>query len=173
MLRFISIVLVVCFAFPAQAAVKWVDGQPVFYTPKPIKKKVVRKKRKTKKKVYRKKVKIVAPKPVRASKVQYTKLANGIQHGKASYYWKPQPIACSRKRRYNPNLLVAAHKTLPCGTIVKVTNKRNGRSVTVIIDDRGPYIKGRIVDMSLAAAKILGMRRSGVVPVKLEVLGKK
>lgn len=180
MLRFISIVLVVCFAFPAQAAIKWVDGNPIFYTPKPIKKKVVRKKRKTTKKVYRKKVKVArkkvkvaVPKQTRKSRVKYTKLTNGIQHGKASYYWRPQPIACSRKRRYNPNLLVAAHKTLPCGTIVRVTNKLNGRSVVVIIDDRGPYIKGRIVDMSLASAKILSMRRAGVVPVKLEVIREK
>jgi rare lipoprotein A len=54
--------------------------------------------------------------------------------------------------------------------MVRVTNKRNGRSVVVKIDDRGPYIRGRIVDLSAAAAKKIRMRRAGVVPVKLEVL---
>ena len=150
----------ILFAFPAQAAVKWVDGQPVFYTKKVVKKKVVKKRRYvSKKKRY-----------VKRKKKNYIKFSVRVQHGKASYYWKPQRIACSRTRRYNPNLMVAAHKTLKCGTMVRVTNKRNGLSVVVKIDDRGPYIRGRIVDLSVAAAKKIRMRRAGVVPVKLEVL---
>ena len=150
----------ILFAFPAQASVKWVDGQPVFYTKKVVKKKVVKKKRYVSKK----------RRYVKRKKKNYIKFSGRVQHGIASYYWTPQRIACSRTRRYNPNLMVAAHKTLKCGTMVRVTNKRNGLSVVVKIDDRGPYIRGRIVDLSVAAAKKIRMRRAGVVPVKLEVL---
>jgi rare lipoprotein A len=74
--------------------------------------------------------------------------------------------------RYNPEGLTAAHRTLPLGTKIRVTNTRNGRSVVVRINDRGPYIRGRIVDLSAGAARILGMIRSGVAPVNLEVLGR-
>lgn len=159
-MKYLIALLFILFAFPAQAAVKWVDGQPVFYTKKVVKKKVVKKKRYvSKKKRY-----------VKRKKKNYIKFSGRVQHGIASYYWKPQRIACSRTRRYNPNLMVAAHKTLKCGTMVRVTNKRNGLSVVVKIDDRGPYIRGRIVDLSVAAAKKIRMRRAGVVPVKLEVL---
>ena len=159
-MKYLIASLFILFAFPAQAAVKWVDGQPVFYTKKVVKKKVVKKRRYvSKKRQY-----------VKRKKKNYIKFSGRVQHGKASYYWKPQRIACSRTRRYNPNLMVAAHKTLKCGTMVRVTNKRNGLSVVVKIDDRGPYIRGRIVDLSVAAAKKIRMRRSGIVPVKLEVL---
>jgi rare lipoprotein A (peptidoglycan hydrolase) len=155
-MKYLIASLFILFAFPAQASVKWVDGNPVFYTKKVVKKKVVKKKRYVSKKKRYVKRKI--------------KFSGRVQHGIASYYWKPQRIACSRTRRYNPNLMVAAHKTLKCGTMVRVTNKRNGRSVVVKIDDRGPYIRGRIVDLSVAAATKLGMRKSGVAPVLLEVL---
>ncbi|MFN5065059.1 MAG: septal ring lytic transglycosylase RlpA family protein [Aphanizomenon sp.] len=74
--------------------------------------------------------------------------------------------------RYNPEGLTAAHRTLPLGTKIRVTNTRNGRSVVVRINDRGPYIRGRIVDLSAGAARILGMIGSGVAPVNLEVLGR-
>ena len=159
-MKYLIASLFILFAFPAQAAIKWVDGQPVFYTKKVVKKKVVKKRRYvSKKKRY-----------VKRKKKNYIKFSGRVQHGKASYYWTPQRIACSRSRRYNPNLMVAAHKTLKCGTMVRVTNKRNGLSVVVKIDDRGPYIRGRIVDLSVAAAKKIRMRRAGVVPVKLEVL---
>ena len=155
-MKYLIASLFILFAFPAQASVKWVDGNPVFYTKKVVKKKVVKKKRYVSKKKRYVKRKI--------------KFSGRVQHGIASYYWKPQRIACSRTRRYNPYLMVAAHKTLKCGTMVRVTNKRNGRSVVVKIDDRGPYIRGRIVDLSVAAATKLGMRKSGVAPVLLEVL---
>lgn len=92
-----------------------------------------------------------------------------ITEGKASYYWQPQGIACG-PGRFNPNAMTAAHKTLKCGTKVKVTNKRNGKSVVVTINDRGPFIKGRIIDLSKAAAAKIGMLKSGVVPVKITVL---
>ena len=66
--------------------------------------------------------------------------------------------------------LTAAHRSLPFGTRVRVTNLRNGRTVVVVVDDRGPFVRGRVVDLSLAAARRLGMVRDGVVPVRLEVV---
>ena len=68
--------------------------------------------------------------------------------------------------------LTAAHKTLPFGTRVKVTNKNNGRSVIVKINDRGPFVRCRVIDVSRKAARQLGMISSGLAPVKLQVLGK-
>lgn len=88
-----------------------------------------------------------------------------FQSGMASFYWQPQAVACGG--RFNPEAMTAAHKTLPCGTKVKVTNKRNGRSVVVTINDRGPFIKGRIIDLSLAAARAINMTKAGIVPVTL------
>ena len=161
-MKYFITIMFVLFAFPAQASVKWVEGKPVFYTKKVVKKKIVKKRR------YISKKKRVIPLPVKNR--NYMKISGRVQHGKASYYWTPQRIACSRTRRYNPNLMVAAHKTLKCGTMVRVTNKINGLSVVVKIDDRGPYIRGRIIDLSVAAAKKIRMRKAGVVPVKLEVL---
>jgi len=72
--------------------------------------------------------------------------------------------------RYNQYAMTAAHKTLPFDTIVRVTNLNNGSSVIVRINDRGPYIPGRVIDLSSAAASVLGMIESGVAPVKVEVL---
>ncbi len=74
--------------------------------------------------------------------------------------------------RYNPEGMTAAHRSLPLGTKVRVTNTRNGRSVVVRINDRGPYVRGRIIDLSAAAARILGMMGSGVAPVRIDVLGR-
>ena len=87
------------------------------------------------------------------------------QSGMASYYWQPQAVACGG--RFNPKALTAAHKTLPCGTKVRVTNKRNGKSVVVTINDRGPFVPGRIIDLSKAAAQVISMTGSGVAPVSL------
>jgi rare lipoprotein A len=66
----------------------------------------------------------------------------------------------------------AAHKTLPFNTLVRVTDKRSGRSTVVRINNRGPFIKGRIIDLSLVAAKEIGLTSKGVAPVSIEVLGK-
>ena len=74
--------------------------------------------------------------------------------------------------RFNQNALTAAHRTLPFGTQVRVTNLRNGHSVVVRINDRGPFTRGRVIDLSRAAAGALGMLGSGVAPVQLEVLGR-
>ena len=71
---------------------------------------------------------------------------------------------------YDRNKLTAAHRTLPFGTRVRVTNERNGTSVIVRINDRGPINRERIIDLSRAAAEAIGMLNAGVVPVKLEVL---
>ena len=92
----------------------------------------------------------------------------GYQRGIASYYWQPQRVASGGW--FNPNALTAAHKTLRFGTRVRVTNLRNGRSVVVRINDRGPFIKGRIIDLSRRAAGIVGMRKSGIAPVRLDIL---
>jgi rare lipoprotein A len=66
--------------------------------------------------------------------------------------------------------LTAAHRTLPFGTMVRVTNQRSGRSVVVRINDRGPFIRGRVIDVTPAAAHVLGF--SGLAPVTLAVVGK-
>lgn len=92
----------------------------------------------------------------------------GSLSGLASYYWQPQRVASGGW--FNPNALTAAHKTLPFGTRVRVTNLRNGRSVVVRINDRGPYIRGRIIDLSRRAATVVGMTQSGVVPVRVDIL---
>lgn len=120
----------------------------------------------TKKKVYNSKK--VYKKKRYTKKKTYKKYASSLV-GKASYYWQPQGIACG-PGRFNPNAMTAAHKTLPCGTVVRVTNQRNGKSVTVKINDRGPYIKGRIIDLSKAAAQKISMTKAGVVPVTVTVL---
>lgn len=71
---------------------------------------------------------------------------------------------------YNQNDLTAAHQTLPLGARVMVTNLENGRSTEVAINDRGPFAKGRIIDLSYAAARSLGMIGPGTIPVRLEVI---
>lgn len=96
-------------------------------------------------------------------------IISSIQKGIASFYWQPQPVACGG--RFNPEAMTAAHKSLKCGSKVRVTNQRNGKSVVVTINDRGPYIKGRVIDLSKAAARQIDMISSGIVPVKVEVLG--
>jgi rare lipoprotein A len=71
---------------------------------------------------------------------------------------------------YTGAALTAAHRSLPFGTVVRVTNLENGRRITVVIDDRGPFIRGRVIDLSVAAARRLGMVRDGVVPVRVKVV---
>jgi rare lipoprotein A len=71
---------------------------------------------------------------------------------------------------FNQNAMTAAHRTLPFGTQVLVTNMDNGQSVVVRINDRGPYSGDRVIDLSTAAARVLGLIQSGVAPVRLDVL---
>jgi rare lipoprotein A len=90
------------------------------------------------------------------------------QTGQASYYGYGAGSQTASGARFNPNAMTAAHRTLPFGTKVRVTNKRNGKTVIVTINDRGPFIRGRIIDLSTAAAGVIGMRSSGVAPVLVE-----
>lgn len=91
--------------------------------------------------------------------------ARVLGRGMASWYDEPQMTASGE--RFDPSQLTAAHRTLPFGTRVRVTNTRNGRSVIVRINDRGPFAKGRIIDLSKAAARTLQMIDAGVAPVEL------
>jgi len=93
--------------------------------------------------------------------------------GEASYYadeFAGQKTASGEI--FNPEAMTAAHRSLPFGTIVRVTrtDETTGRSVEVRINDRGPFVDGRIIDLSKAAARELGMLIEGVVPVQLEVV---
>jgi rare lipoprotein A len=88
--------------------------------------------------------------------------------GVASFYTEGQVTASGEK--FNTNDLTAAHPTLPFGTRLRVTNVTTGRSVTVRVNDRGPYVPGRIVDVSHSAANALGMVDSGIAKVKLDVV---
>lgn len=89
----------------------------------------------------------------------------------ASYYadkFQGRPTASGE--RFDNGKLTAAHRALPFGSRVRVTNLTNGRSVTVRINDRGPFIKGRVIDLSLAAARRIDMVRAGVVAVRVELV---
>jgi rare lipoprotein A len=90
------------------------------------------------------------------------------QSGIASVYGYHGSRTASGERA-SPGALTAAHRTLPFGARVRVTNRRNGKSVVVRINDRGPFIKGRIIDITPAAARALGF--SGLAPVKIERVG--
>lgn len=90
--------------------------------------------------------------------------------GIASYYWQGQRTASGAS--FNPDGLTAAHRTLPFGTRVRVTNVRNGRSVDVTINDRGPFIAGRVIDLSRGAARVIGMTGQGLAQVNVQVLGR-
>ena len=96
-----------------------------------------------------------------------------VLQGKASYYygrWIGRKTA--NGEIYRAKDVTAAHKTLPFNTMARVTNLKNGKSVMVRINNRGPYIKGRIIDLSLVAAQQIEMTKAGVVPVRVEVLRK-
>jgi len=90
------------------------------------------------------------------------------KYGIASFYTEGSETASGEK--FDGRKLTAAHPTLPFGTRVRVTNITNGRSVTVRINDRGPFVSGRVVDVSYSAAETLGMTERGVAKVKLEVV---
>jgi len=94
-----------------------------------------------------------------------------VQYGLASWYGEPfHGKATSSGEIFDMNELSAAHNFLPLGTLVMVTHLGNGRSVLVKIKDRGPLVEGRIIDLSYAAAKALGMVEEGVAWVKVEVI---
>lgn len=90
------------------------------------------------------------------------------QCGRASWYAMTSRTASGE--RANPEAMVAAHRTLPFGTMVRVENLNNGREVVVRINDRGPFIRGRIIDLSRAAANELGFVRAGTAAVRVSVV---
>ena len=93
------------------------------------------------------------------------------QSGKASYYaMKYQNRKTASGERLNQEANTAAHRKLPFGTIVKVTNIKNGKRVTVRINDRGPFVKGRVIDLTRSAFSSIGDLNSGVIDVKIEVV---
>ena len=104
---------------------------------------------------------------------QKTYLGSGeLQHGKASWY-SVRTNGGKRTASGEPlhnDKPTAAHRTLPMGTLVKVTNLHNGATETVRITDRGPYIRGRVIDVTIGTAKRLDMVNAGVVPVTVEPL---
>ena len=103
--------------------------------------------------------------PFALHKTTDTKLAS---QGIASFYTEGTETASGEK--FNAHELTAAHPTLPFGTRLRVTNVSTGRSVTVRVNDRGPYVPGRIVDVSYSAADALGMVGKGIANVKLDVV---
>lgn len=112
----------------------------------------------------RKQVQVKGPQPISVSSSEL--------EGVASYYAEPY----HGRRTANGEVfdtyqeLTAAHRTLPFNTMVRVTNKNNGREVEVRINDRGPFIEGRVIDLSLRAAREIDMVRAGVVPVQVKIL---
>jgi rare lipoprotein A len=93
------------------------------------------------------------------------------ESGKASFYaMKYQFRKTASGERFNQYSKTAAHKKLPFGTKVKVTNVKNGKSVVVKINDRGPFVKGRIIDLSRSAFSSIGNTASGVISVRIEVI---
>jgi rare lipoprotein A len=93
------------------------------------------------------------------------------QRGQASWYGHEGGSKTANGERYHPGGLTAAHRTLPMGSRVRVTNNRNGRSVVVRINDRGPFTGGRIIDLSEGAAAAIGIKSNGVGNVTIEPLG--
>ncbi|MEV0349050.1 septal ring lytic transglycosylase RlpA family protein [Nonomuraea sp. NPDC050680] len=111
--------------------------------------------------------------PVRKAKTEAAKLKTRVLSSGtcgASYYDEGQMTASGE--RFDPSAMTAAHKTLPLGSKVRVTNPANGDSVTVRINDRGPYVGGRCLDLSAAAFSAIGDTGSGVMRVKYEVLAR-
>jgi rare lipoprotein A len=97
-----------------------------------------------------------------------TSIVTNRHYGVASFYTEGTQTA--NGERFDTHQLTAAHRTLPFGTRLRVTNVATGRSVTVRVNDRGPFIPGRVVDVSYSAAQTLGMVGRGIAKVKLDVV---
>lgn len=94
-----------------------------------------------------------------------------VERGQASWYGPGlHGNTTASGERFNMNAMTAAHRTLPFGTRVRVTRTDNGKSVVVRINDRGPFVDGRIIDLSRRAARKIDMERIGVAPVEVRVL---
>ena len=117
---------------------------------------------------------LLTSKPVAITKKHTPFLSNKngesqiVPHGIASFYTEGTLTASGE--RFDTRQLTAAHPNLPFGTRLRVTNLTSGRSVTVRVNDRGPFIPGRVVDLSYSAAETLGMVRGGIAKVKLDVV---
>ncbi len=111
---------------------------------------------------------------VRPSAPAPTRVEKGwTEKGIASWYGEPyHGRRTASGELYDMHRMTAAHKTLPFGVVVKVTRRDTGADVKVRINDRGPFIEGRIIDLSYAAAKVIGLDRDGVAPVKIKVVGR-
>lgn len=116
------------------------------------------------------------PKPYRVGNTWYypvSDAANFRQKGKASWYGKKfHGKTTSSGEKYNMYAMTAAHKTLPLGTYVRVHNRSNNKSIEVRINDRGPFVRGRIIDLSYTAAQKLDIVGPGTAPVEIVALGK-
>ncbi|MXO71444.1 septal ring lytic transglycosylase RlpA family protein [Alteraurantiacibacter buctensis] len=113
----------------------------------------------------------VAPAPIPAEAPLSAQVATMLDTGMASYYGRE--LAGNRTasgEAFDPTDLTAAHRTLPFGTRLRVTNQRTGLSVIVRVNDRGPYARGRVLDISHAAAQQIGMVRTGHAPVSIELV---
>lgn len=94
--------------------------------------------------------------------------------GVASYYgWREHGRVMADGHRFHALSTSAASRTLAFGTRLRVTNLANGRHAVVVVEDRGPYVRGRMIDVSLGTARVLGMERAGVARVRVERVGKK
>jgi len=144
-------------------------AQPTSYVPAPVAKAPAKSKQASKSKSKSKSNSLVQQASLPSTST-WSGSIGGTQSGIASYYWQPQRVASGGW--FNPNAMTAAHRTLPFGTKVQVTNLNNGQSVVVTINDRGPFIKGRIIDLSSAAAGAIGMKGAGLARVNVAVLGR-
>ena len=118
---------------------------------------------------------VVATEETKAETTKAEEHANEMKNdgiiGLASFYaTKFHGRRTASGEKFSSKLLTAAHLTLPFGTLLKVTNPGNSKSVVVRVNDRGPYIRGRLIDLSRAAADLIGITRSGVARVELEIL---
>lgn len=114
--------------------------------------------------------------PYRARHPEKALRGRYVEEGYASWYGmdkgrvKEHGKLTATGAQFDQNAMTAAHKTLPLGTRVQVTNLENGRRVMVVINDRGPYIEGRIIDMTLRGARMLGFEDKGFARVRIEAL---
>lgn len=114
-------------------------------------------------------------KPYKINGKTYYPLAHArgfTENGLASWYGRDfHGKSTANGERYNMYGMTAAHKTLPLGTIVRVTNKKNGKSIVVRVNDRGPFVSGRIIDLTKTGADKIGMLAAGTAPVRIEAIG--
>jgi rare lipoprotein A len=111
--------------------------------------------------------------PVAVPAAAPVRVAPPVERGKVSYYHdRFHGRRTASGELYDKGALTAAHRSLPFGTLVEVTNLKNGKSVVLRINDRGPFVRGRVIDVSRQAARELGFLRDGVVDAEVEVLAR-